>query len=116
MEDKEFWALERDFWLGGVFVYEARLAAQSLMVLPEPAGVLERTETINSIEAGTRWSNVNILNKKAVFPSENVALLTYRAHAARDGTQEYIAQCSSVYVLENAEWKLAVHHQSPLMP
>jgi hypothetical protein len=116
MGDEEFWELEREFWLGGVSVYETRLAAQSLMVLPEPAGVLEREETIKSIKSAPRWSSVEIFNKKTAFPSARVTVLTYRAHAARGDAHEYIAQCSSVYIWENEEWKLTLHHQSPLTP
>ncbi|HEY6942325.1 hypothetical protein, partial [Dokdonella sp.] len=59
------WRLEEQFWTGSAQFYEAQLAREALMVLPPPAGVLDRTATIESIRSGARWRHVSIEKRRA---------------------------------------------------
>jgi len=106
------WKLEEQFWLGAVDFYDATLALDALMVLPQPIGVLERDATIESVRSGARWRNVTFLQQRVAVVGET-AVLVYTAHADR-GTSDmaYVAQCSSTYAHAQEQWQLVAHHQS----
>ena len=112
--DQGLWRLETQFWLAGAEFYERVLCADALMVLPPPAGVLDRVATLESVR-GARWRNVSIEARHLEFPDPRVAMLAYVARAERGvPTSVYVAQCSSTYVLSADGWRLALHHQTPL--
>ena len=111
---KALWQLEEQFWLGSSDFYSTALAPDALMVLPQPAGILDRAATIKSIGSGNRWLKVSFQKKHLVSAGSAAAVLAYLAHADR-GTPDsaYVAQCTSTYVREHGQWLLVVHHQAP---
>lgn len=113
----ELWQLEEKFWLGSADFYAATLAPEALMVLPPPAGILQRAATIDSLRSGNRWRKVSFAHRHLVFPGSTVAALAYVAHADRGmpGTS-YVAQCSSTYLCDQGRWLLVMHHQTPAAP
>ncbi|HYG62790.1 MAG TPA: DUF4440 domain-containing protein [Thermoanaerobaculia bacterium] len=114
MSERELWDLERQFWTGGAPIYEERLAPESLMVFPQPAGVLDRAATIAAIQQAPRWEDVRFSSQRIAFPGPQVAVLVYEATADRSAPDtEYAAQCSSTYVKLGGSWKLALHQQTP---
>jgi hypothetical protein len=114
-DEAALWRLEREFWLGGAEVYERSLAPGARMVLPPPAGVLQRDATIRSIREGGRWKGVEFSGCQYESPADGIAILVYRADADR-GTpaSRYAAQCSSTYLRSGTAWQLVLHHQTPL--
>jgi hypothetical protein len=46
-------------------------------------------------------------------PTADTAVVTYSVVAQREGTPEYSALMSSVYVRRATGWKLAFHQQTP---
>ncbi|MGH8249794.1 MAG: ester cyclase [Steroidobacteraceae bacterium] len=114
MDEFDLWKLERDFWLGGVKVYERRMAPGSLMVFPAPVGILNRQRTLDAIRQARRWSGVAFESQRSIFPASEVAILIYEATAERrDDAHAYKAQCSSIYVQLDGEWMLVLHQQTP---
>jgi hypothetical protein len=113
---KELWKLEESFWMEDANFYDATLATEALMVLPAPAGVLDRSATVASIRSADRWTKVSFSDRHSIRPSSAVVILAYSAHAdrGRSGTA-YSAQCSSTYVQSDSGWKLALHQQTPLV-
>ena len=107
------WGLEKDFWLGGADLYRRRLADEALMVFP--GIVLSKQQTVDSIANGPRWTSVAFSDQRLVrFTSHTLALI-YRASGSRVGQElPYSALVSSVYVMQDDKWRLALHHQSPL--
>lgn len=108
------WRLEEQFWLGSANFYSTTLAPNALMVLPQPAGVLDRAATVESIKSGNRWRNVSFEHKRVASVGPDGAVLVYLVHADRgipDST--YIAQCTSTYLRDRDQWLLVVHHQTP---
>ena len=112
---KALWHLEEQFWLGSSDFYSATLAPDALMVLPPPAGTLDRAATIRSISSGNRWDTVVFQDKHLVPAGPAAAVLVYVASADR-GTPDsaYVAQCTSTYLREGGQWLLVVHHQAPV--
>jgi hypothetical protein len=112
--DSKLWGLERQFWLGGVNVYREHLADDSLMVFP--AMILTKSQTVESIARGSRWTSVRFIDQRVVRLTRDAVALVYRASGSRDGEEgPYSAVVSSVYVRvrEDGDWKLALHQQSP---
>ncbi len=114
MKEQDFWRLEEQFWTSGAGFYEQRLSSNALMVFPEPAGVLDRQATLESIQSGARWKNVSFTSKQFAMPAQSTAILVYSVKADRGGPDTtYSAQCSSTYVLSSGDWQLALHQQTP---
>ncbi len=116
-QGEELWQFEEQFWLGGAEFYERMLAPEALMVLPFPAGILDRLNTITSIQAGTRWQHVAFHSKRLIRPNPDTAVLVYAVAAGREApSTPYHAQCSSTYVCAGGQWQLVLHHQTPAQP
>jgi hypothetical protein len=107
-------ALERGFWTGDASYYQTHLAAGAEMVLPLPAGMLDRDETLDSIAAGPRWSRVAFIGAHVVPLTQDSAMLVYRCRAEREpDLPPYQVLATSAYVRTNGEWQLACHQQTP---
>jgi hypothetical protein len=114
MTEQDLWRLEEGFWTGGEDFYERHLSADALMVLPEPAGIMDRGATLESIRSGGRWTDIAFSDQRITRPAEAIVVLVYSAKAARANTDTtYSAQCSSVYVSSTGDWRLALHQQTP---
>jgi Domain of unknown function (DUF4440) len=115
MSEETLWSLEQKFWTGDAALYESRLAPTALMVLPDPAGILDREQAIESIRTAPRWAAVEFDDRREIRPAAQVVVLAYiaRARRARDQT-DYHARCSSTYVDDQGRWLLALHHQTVL--
>ena len=108
------WRLEEQFWLGSEDFYSNALAPAALMVLPQPAGVLDRASTIESIRSGNRWRKVSFQEQHLVPAGFDTAVLAYLARAERDDPAfPYLARCTSTYARARGQWLLVVHHQAP---
>jgi hypothetical protein len=113
--ENDLWHLEEKFWLGDAEFYERTLASCALMVLPEPAGVLDRAATVQSIRSGPRWQNISFTHQRHAEPNSSTTILAYTVLADRGSADSaYAAQCSSTYVQINGDWQLALHHQTPV--
>lgn len=104
--------LERKFWLNGADFYREHLADEFLMLFPG-IGVMGRDEAIQGIEAGPRWTGVEIGDARVLDLGPGTRLLCYQASGRRRGEGEYAALVSSVYVNRDGAWKLTFHQQSP---
>lgn len=114
MKEQDLWQLEKRFWIGGADFYEHHLASGALMVFPEPAGVLDRKATLESIQSGGRWKHVLFTGKRLIAPAESTSILVYSVKADRGSSDTaYSAQCSSTYVFSSGDWLLALHQQTP---
>jgi hypothetical protein len=113
--NSDLWDLERRFWLDGAAFYADHLAPDALLVLPAPAGVLDHAATIASLRDAPRWSALAMDARRELALASDTVALVYRAMARRgDGTPDYHADCSSVYVRGGGGWRLALHQQTPL--
>jgi hypothetical protein len=111
--EEELWHLEEQFWLGDADFYERRLGAQALMVLPPPAGILDRPCTVQSIGSGARWRVASFQDRHLAFPATDTAILAYTVRADRGGPDtRYTARCSSTYCRSREGWQLVLHQQT----
>jgi hypothetical protein len=112
------WEMERGFWLHDAAYYTTFLAPDCIMVFPQPPGVLVGNEIVAALEQAPRWKTIEMTNRTLVALDADVAMLTYRAIAQRDGNtlNGYGALCSSIYTRKNSQWLLVHHQQTPLPP
>ena len=107
-------ALERAFWFGHAAHYRDSLTPGCIMVFPG-MGVTDRETLIAGIETGPRWSTVAFEDWRRDDPAPGVAVAAYRATAMRPGmAAPYRADCGSLYVEIEGEWRLAFHQQTPV--
>jgi hypothetical protein len=62
--DTKLWELEKEFWLGGADVYRRHLADDAVMLFP--GMVLAKSQTVESMAAGSRWTSVNFSDQRLV--------------------------------------------------
>lgn len=114
MTAEEFLRFEEEFWFGDGDFYRANLADDCRMALPG-MGLVDRATAIAGIEAGPRWSEVEMHEQRVDTLADQATLVSYRA-SARGAGDEYEALIGSVYSLTDDGWKLAFHQHSPLKP
>ena len=113
MTDAEFWEAERGLWLGGVEAFRRWLAAECVMVFPEPAGILHGTAILDGVAAAPRWERADFADRLLRRCGDAAAVLAYRVDAARADGAPYRALCSSTYAAEAGAWWLLQHQQTP---
>jgi hypothetical protein len=109
--------LERGFWEADADFYDRNLASDAVMVLPDPAGVMDRDAVVEAIGSAARWVELRMDDIRMIRLGTDAAALTYRAAARRTGGGPlYSALVSSTYVRHGDTWRLALHQQSPTDP
>jgi hypothetical protein len=112
--DESLLALERRLWNADEDTYRDVLAEEAVMVFPEPTGVLERAEILESVASGDRWRRVEFTGDRTLEVDDGVVQLVYEARAERrEGGSTYEALVTSTYVREDGSWKLTSHQQTP---
>lgn len=107
-------SIERELWSGRAEPYREHLDPECLVAFTEMAGVTARDDIAASVDAGERWRNVDLDVVGLLQPTDEVAILTYRASAVRGEEERYRALVSSGYVRREDGWKMMFHQQTPL--
>lgn len=105
--------VERKLWLGSAGEYRGALDDDCLVAFASMAGVESRDAIADQADA-QRWQQIDMEVEGYLEPTEDVALLTYRANAVRGNGEPYVARVSSGYVHRDGGWKLMFHAQTPL--
>jgi hypothetical protein len=106
--------LEQGFWLEGAEFYREHLARKSMMVFPDPIGVMTRAQIIAGVQEGPRWTRVSMEDARLLDIGNGCLVLTYKALARRERLEfSYSVLAGSVYVREGDAWKLAFHQHTP---
>lgn len=106
-------AMELKLWFGGKAEYRSALDDDCLIAFSSMAGVSSRDDVAKRADA-SRWRNLDIGVEGFLQPTDDVALLTYRANAVRGDHERYAARVSSGYVKRDGAWKMMFHQQTPL--
>lgn len=106
--------LEHQLWNADEEFYRRTLLDDAVMVFPEPTGILERSDILEWLGGGDRWSRIDFSDERLVEIDEDIVQVVYRAVAERseDGS-EYSALITTTYVRENRSWRLVSHQQTP---
>jgi hypothetical protein len=93
--------------------YAENLAQDILMLLPGGMVIDDREAVIDSMR-GAPWSSFEISEERILPLSQASAVVSYRATAVREDSDDYTALFNSTYVLEDGAWRLALHQQTPI--
>ena len=108
----DLWKIEKRLWLEGVGAYEELMGAECVMVFG-PMGIMDRDGILNSLRNAPRWSSVEFSEQSDTI-RPGVAIVAYRAVGEREGAKPYTALCTSTYIQQGSEWRLAQHQQTPI--
>ena len=109
----DLWGSERRLWLDGVSAYEELMASECVMAFG-PMGIMRNDQILESLRDAPRWSDVEMVDRTRTSPSDDVAIIAYRARASRGGSKPYEAICTSSYVCVDGYWWLSHHQQTPI--
>jgi hypothetical protein len=105
--------IERKFWQGGAEFFRQNILQETLMVFPDPVGVLDAEASIEATANAPRWSEVSFEEPRLIRMGDTVAIIVYKALALRAGaTDPYTPLASSVYVRAGEGWILGFHQQT----
>jgi hypothetical protein len=93
--------------------YESVLHDDAIMLFPGGMRIEGKGQILASL-AAQPWKHYEIEAPRTLSLSDDAALLVYRVTAQREGQDPYEALISSAYVLNDGQWKLAFHQQTPV--
>jgi hypothetical protein len=113
LEQRGWRALSTDGATAAAF-YDEVLDDDVVMLLPAPGGLVltDRAEIVRSM-SGAPWTWFRLEQVEVRRVSGDTGLVTYGAVAQREGSPEYSALVSSLYVRRPHGWRLAFHQQTP---
>jgi ketosteroid isomerase-like protein len=111
--------LERQGWRAlssqgdaGHKFYASVLREDAVMLFPGGMRIDGRENILASLSSQP-WESFEIESPRAVSLTQDAVVLVYRVTARRKGSPPYIALISSTYV-QDRDWKLVVHQQTPV--
>jgi hypothetical protein len=115
---KDLVDLERRSWEalateGAAAPYYEEVLDEDPVVLMPGGMVIDDRQTIIDSMGGPAWKSYDLEEMDVHVLTRNVGVVTYGAHASRDGSEDYSALMTSVYVKRPDGWKLALHQQTP---
>jgi hypothetical protein len=92
--------------------YRSLLTDEAVMLFPGEILLRGKEEILKSI--GFRpWETFQFEGIQTIPFAENAGAVVYKVTARRKGSATYIALVSSLYVLRDEKWRLALHQQTP---
>ena len=91
--------------------YRRHLADDALVIVP--GHVLDRSSTIDAMEASPGWDEYSIDGSRLLEVDEQAAVISY-TFKGRRGDDRYAAILTSLYAKRGEDWRLVLHQQTPL--
>jgi hypothetical protein len=111
--ETRLWELEAAQWTSGRDSARALTAADAIMILPYPDGILQGDAIWTKGKANTGWQTVT-LHDRSLLCSGDIAVLAYRVDAQKPGQPVYRAICSSTWLADGDAWLRLSHQQTPM--
>lgn len=92
--------------------FDASLADDVLVLLPGGTVIDDRAAGVQSMQ-GVPWTGFELSDERVTPLGSDVAVVSYRAKASREGG-DYEALFNSTYVRRDGAWRLALHQQTPV--
>lgn len=111
------WTIERGFWTGDAAFYQANLTEDALIAFAPPHGLRPKAHAVATLGEIPRWQDVELEDCRAIFVSDCVVLLTYRARGwCRDTGEPCAARVVSSYARRRGRWMLVFQQHTPEGP
>lgn len=91
--------------------YGATMTDDGVMVLAN-GQTMSREEVVESLAQAPSWDSYDLDDVRVVMVGAGAALV-YRGTARRAGSEDVVCVMSSVYVVTDDGWRLAVYTQTP---
>ncbi|MGR3662621.1 MAG: hypothetical protein ACU0CA_15780 [Paracoccaceae bacterium] len=114
MTGEDFWKLEERFWLAGAESARSLTAADAIMVLPYPDGILQGDSISAGLEGQSNWRTV-VFSDRVLTRNHGVVVLAYKVSAETADKPIYHALCASTYLQDDDSWLLMAHQQLPIV-
>ncbi|WP_378949340.1 hypothetical protein [Paracoccus sp. R86501] len=111
-EETDLWNLEEGFWTNGLKNARATTAANAVMIVPYPPGILQGDLIWDHLERNTGWRSVSMVERSAVRHGD-IVILTYQVSAEKPAIPIYEALCASTYLQDEGRWLRISHQQAP---
>lgn len=115
MQTTDLWEIEEQLWTAGADFYERHLDPGAVMITPT-YGPLNRESVLKHVRSRQCARHATLNDRESLAPAGDVAVLTYNVNAIRLSGDEHHARCTSTYVRVDGQWRLALHHQTKLLP
>ena len=96
----------------GPAFYGALMTEDATMVLAT-GQVLSRDEVVTSLDGAPPWRTYSLSDVRLVMAGAGAALV-YTGSARREGAEPFVASMTSLYVITDDGWRLALHTQTPV--
>jgi hypothetical protein len=93
--------------------YGSLLTDDSVMIFPGGMLVKGKSQILETM-GGPPWQWFELEGQQVIALSADTYAVVYKAAAQRAGDDVYEATISSIYVLNNGQWELVLHQQSPV--
>jgi hypothetical protein len=113
----ELFRIEEGFWLAGSDYFLNHIDTNCLLAFPQAGqmhGIYSREQVAQTATASNRWRDLKISSRQTLQPTNEFAVISYRADVLRADGQPYSALVSSGYVHRGDSWKLTFHQHSPV--
>ena len=105
-------AEERRLWLEGAEAFRAAMAADGVLIVPTPNGIMDRDAALAMLAAAPTPDDVVFSNMVRTRIAADATALTYRADADYGGAKLSVFN-TSIWREENGAPRMALHQQTP---
>ena len=110
-------ALERRGWdsrcAGTASAFYGALMTEDATMVLATGQVLTRDEVVATLADAPPWASYSLTDVRLVMAGAG-AVLVYAGSARREGAEPFEAAMTSVYVVTDDGWRLALHTQTPV--
>jgi len=96
----------------GPAFYGALMTEDATMVLAT-GQALSREEVVATLSGTPPWGSYSLSDVRLVMAGAGAALV-YTGSARREGAEPFVASMTSLYVITDDGWRLALHTQTPV--
>ena len=96
----------------GPAFYGALMTEDATMVLAT-GQALSREEVVATLSGAPPWGSYSLSDVRLVMAGAGAAL-AYTGSARREGAEPFVASMTSLYVITDDGWRLALHTQTPV--
>ncbi|WP_114965385.1 hypothetical protein [Alkalilacustris brevis] len=111
-QDETLWRLEEALWTSGRDSARAETAADAIIVLPYPDGIMLGENAWTHPSVNTGWRLVEMMDRD-ISRHGAIAILAYRVRAEKPGNAIHEALCASTWHNDGGTWRRLAHQQTP---
>lgn len=113
VEETDLWNLEESFWTKGLKNARAKTAANAIMIVPYPPGILQGDLIGDYLGRSTGWRSVSMAARMTLRYGD-IVILTYQVTAEKPDIPIFTALCASTDLHDEDRWLRISYQQVSL--